>query len=131
MNIGHWSRLEREGACLYAGGNDAAAAERFRHAARVARTSGRDGARLASSLFHLAMLHQSHGHYSRAEQLCVGSLRAEESALGPNHPFVADILRRRATILRKLDRPHEADLAEARAQAIMTCRGRASRGGAS
>jgi hypothetical protein len=127
MSIDRWSRLEREGTRLYARGDDAAAAREFRRAARAARTSSRCEARLASSLFHLAVVYQRQGRYGRAGQFCAGSLRAEESALGASHPYVADILRRQATILRQLGRAGEADQAESRAQAIMAGRAASSR----
>src|SRR5690349_18018346 len=100
MSVHHWSGLERDGERLYAHGDDAAAAERFRRAARAARVDHCGQARLAASLFNLAVLYQHQGRYQPAERASRGALRAEESALGANHPYVADILRRRAEILR-------------------------------
>ena len=127
MSVHLWAGLERDGERLYAHGDDAAAAERFRHAARVARVDHCGQARLAASLFSLTILYQHQGRYRPAERASRGALRAEELALGANHPYVADILRRRAEILRKLARADEARQADARARAIM---GRPAMGGA-
>jgi hypothetical protein len=122
-----WSRLEREGERLYAHGQDLAAARRFQDAVRAARASGCADGRLAVSLYHLAVLHQHLGHYRLAERACAGALCAEQRALGADHPYVADILRRYAAILRHLARPCQADQAEARASRIMAGPRRANR----
>ncbi len=78
---------------------------------------------MATSLNNLAEIFLAQGKYAEAEPLCKRSLTIRETALGPEHPQVADSLGNYAWLLRETGRETEADKMEARAKAIRGCAG--------
>jgi tetratricopeptide (TPR) repeat protein len=73
---------------------------------------------VATSLQNLAEVEIAQGRYSDAEKLCERALAIAEKSLGTDHPDVALILADLATIYRETERPDQAAVAEARAEAI-------------
>ncbi len=73
---------------------------------------------MATSLNNLALLYFAQGKYAEAEPLYKRSLSIAETALGPEHPQVADSLGNYAWLLRETGREAEADKMEARAKTI-------------
>ncbi len=66
----------------------------------------------------MADLYRAEGEYAKAEPPYRRSLAILETALGPEHPNVAQGLENYAALLRETGRAAEADKMEARAKAI-------------
>ncbi len=79
---------------------------------------GESDERLPLSLNNLAWLYRLQGKYAEAEPLYQRALGIYETALGPEHPHVADTLENYADLLRKMERDAEAEEMEKRAKAI-------------
>lgn len=69
---------------------------------------------VASGLTNLAAVQYARGNFAQAEPLLKRALEIKEQRLGVDHPQVATSLREYADLLRKLDRPEEAAIVEAR-----------------
>jgi hypothetical protein len=103
---------------LFREGHDAEAERKLHQAVRHAEGAGIDDARLAGTLFQLAELARADHRWTDAERLYRRALAAEATALGPDHPYVAMILRSQARLLRRVGRDAEAAALERRADAI-------------
>jgi len=73
---------------------------------------------VAQSLNNLAELYRAQGKYAEAESLYKRSLAIWEKALGPNHPYMAQICENMAKGYRSLGKEKEAEQLEARAKKI-------------
>ena len=121
-----WSRDQADGERLLHEGRYDEAETKFHAAVLHARDAGIDDARVASSYYQLAVLVGRRGRRSEALDLYKRALEAEERALGPDHPYVAMVLRGYAAQLRQAGHAGQAAALDARAEAIW--RGEASRG---
>ena len=122
-----WERRHADGMRLQAAGRDVEAEAAFREAIRHAGRWGIGGARLACTLYQLATLCRRRDRHAEAERLYRRAIQLEEHDLGPDHPYVAMILRAHARTLRWLGRDADATRAERRAEAIWAGAGRGSR----
>ena len=69
-------------------------------------------------MHNLARLYRETDRYDESRSFFERTLRIDERALGPNHPFVAEDLEEYAKLLRKTGDDAEASRLEARAKAI-------------
>ena len=113
-----FERHHAEGMRHYREGEDAAAEHQFHVAVHLAHTSGITDERLGSALYQLGEIAQSHGHLRIAEQYFQEALAVDEQALGPDHPFVAMVLRAYAALLKREGQIDAAARLTARAEAI-------------
>jgi tetratricopeptide (TPR) repeat protein len=67
---------------------------------------------------HLAKLYISQGEYTAANDALREALWKAGTCLCEDHPKLAEILEHQAIVLRKLNRPVEADAADARARSV-------------
>ena len=74
--------------------------------------------RLTDGLKQQAMLLEAQDNYREAESLYARALAIDEKTLGPDHPYVLQILRNYSALLHKMGRPDEAAKMEARAAVI-------------
>jgi len=94
------------------------AERQFAVAVEAARPAGDHDPRLGLALFHLAQALVAQSKNSEALPLLERCLALNEKALGLNHPDVSHVLEYQAGLLRRLDRPAEAEAAEQRAAMI-------------
>lgn len=113
-----WERAHEDGERMVHDGLFEDAGARFRAALGYARAAGIDDARLASTLNQLALLNERCGRLAEALTLYRRALATEEHALGPDHPYVAMVLRGYAHALRRTHHIEQAAALEARADAI-------------
>ncbi len=113
-----WRRDHEDGMRLSRDGCYPEAEAKLRSALEHARVGGIRDARLASTLYQLALLSERRGHPTEALGLYRRALDVEEKALGPDHPYVAMILRGYANLLRRQHHPARAAELAARAEAI-------------
>src|SRR5215213_7427718 len=91
-----WARCHADGMRLFHEGHDAEAERRLDQAVRHAEAARITDARLASTLYQLGVLAQADHRWTDAERHYRAALAVEEAALGPDHPYVAMILRAHA-----------------------------------
>jgi len=96
----------------------AEAEELYLAALKEAESFGEQDTRLATTLNGLALLYTAYGLYAEAEPLYHRAVAIGEKALGPEHPYVATVLKNYADLLSKTDRNAEAERLEERARAI-------------
>lgn len=113
-----WTRNEADGERLLHDGRYDEAEEKLRAAAQHARAAGFDDARLAATLYRLAVVAERRGHVGEALDLYRRALAIEERALGPDHPYVAMVLGSYAALLRRGGQATQAAALEARARSI-------------
>ena len=74
---------------------------------------------MMSSLYSLATFYEQQGEFIKAEEQYKRALSIKEKTSGPNHPDVAIILNKYASLLRHTHRNEEADHLARRASQIM------------
>jgi tetratricopeptide (TPR) repeat protein len=74
---------------------------------------------LLSSLYSLANFYHDRKEYDKAANQYERALHIKERMSGPNHPDIAEILKRYARVLQEAKRPHQAANLLARADAIL------------
>src|SRR5262249_8814839 len=113
-----WMRDHADGLHLYHDGRHPEAEAKLRSALRHARAAHIADARLAATLYQLAILGEERGHSAEALDFYRRALETEERVLGADHPFVAMILRPYAALLRRTHCAAQAAACEARAERI-------------
>jgi tetratricopeptide (TPR) repeat protein len=73
---------------------------------------------VAQTHYRLAQLYDAQGQCAKADSSYQRALAIWEKALGPEHPDVAACLENYALLLRKMDRPQQAEPLETRARAF-------------
>lgn len=113
-----YNRHQADGMRLYHEGAGHEAERQFLAALHDARHSGIPDERLALTLYQLAKLAQADGRFRDAEKYFEESLATEVHGLGPDHPYVAVVLRAFAALLQREGRANEATCLIARADDI-------------
>ena len=93
--------------------------QQLRATVKNAEKLGQGNPLLLSSLYSLANFYQDHKEYDKAADQYQRALSIKEQISGPNHPDIAEILKRYARVLQEAKRPTEAANLLARAQAIL------------
>jgi tetratricopeptide (TPR) repeat protein len=78
------------------------------------RVLGDDHKDIASNLYNLAVLYSAKKDYDKAEGYYLQALAIREKALGDKHPDLQPILKSFAELMRRMDRPAEAEALDAR-----------------
>lgn len=88
---------------------------------------GEDHLEVAVILHNLGALHCAKRQYGLAEPLYKRSLEIREKALGTDHPHLVTLLNNYALLLKRVNRPEEANALESRAKAILALSSQESR----
>jgi tetratricopeptide (TPR) repeat protein len=113
-----WSRSHADGERLFDSGHYPEAEGKLHDALQHARAAGIEDARLACTLYRLGNLAERCGHTGAALDYYRRALETEELALGPDHPYVAMVMRGYAAMLRRAGHAGQAAALDARAAAI-------------
>lgn len=113
-----WDTASLEGTRAFQEGRYDDAEKHFQTAVSIAEMLWPESPRLATSISNLALLYTSQGKYKQAEPLHRQSLAIVEKARGTMDPEVVPILENYAALLRKTNRPLDAEKLERRVTVI-------------
>ena len=113
-----YSQHLADGMGFYRAGADSDAEGQFLAALHDAHHLHITDERLGLTLYQLAEVAQAKGHFHDAEKYFQEALVSEEHGLGPDHPYIAVVLRAYAALLHRQGRFNEASCLTARAEDI-------------